>query len=108
MEYFNYNILHYFQSLQFRNAVILRLTCLKDLISDGESCSVGLIIRHKLDEQLISRGNDRRGGDFPTVLPYKLTALVHAVSHLHVVIPEMITTEAVLLAWCRHRESQET
>lgn len=63
-------------------------TCLEDLISDGETCSMCLVVRHKLDEQLVSGGDDRRGSDLPAVLFHKLTALVHTVSHLHVVIPE--------------------
>lgn len=63
-------------------------TGLKDLVSDGETRSVRLVVGHKLDEQLVSRGDNRRGGDLPAVLPHELTALVHAVSHLHIVIPE--------------------
>ena len=62
-------------------------TCLEDLVSDGETCSVRLVVGNELDEELVSRGDDRRGSDLPAVLPHELTALVHAVSHLHVVIP---------------------
>lgn len=62
-------------------------TCLEDLISDGEAGAVGLVVRHEFDEELVSRGDDRRGGDLPAVLPHQLAALVHAVSHLHVVVP---------------------
>ena len=61
-------------------------TCLEDLISDGEACSVGLVVRHELDEELVSRGDDRRRGDLPAVLPHQLTAVVHAISHLDVII----------------------
>lgn len=85
-----------FKQFSFHEAIIVQRTCLIDLISDGETCSVGLIIRHELDEQLITRGDNRRGGDFPTVLPHQLTILIHAVSHLHVVVPGVITAEAAL------------
>ena len=63
-------------------------TGLKDLVSNGETRPVRLVVGHKLDEQLVSRGDDWRGGDLPAVLPHELTALVHAVSHLHIVVPE--------------------
>lgn len=46
-----------------------------------------LVIRHKLDEELVSGGDHGGGRDLPTVLPHQLAALVHAVSHLHVIIP---------------------
>lgn len=47
-----------------------------------------LVIRHKLDEELVSGGDHGGGGDLPAVLPHQLAALVHPVSHLHVIIPE--------------------
>lgn len=64
------------------------LTGLEDLVSDGEACPVCLVIGHKLDEELVSRRDDGGRGDFPTVLPHQLAALVHAVPHLHIVVPE--------------------
>jgi len=77
------------QPLGFQTAAFMgSLTCLEDLISDGEACSVGLIVRHELDEELVSRGDDRRGGNLPAVLPHQLTTLVHTIPHLHIVVPE--------------------
>lgn len=64
------------------------LTGLEDLVPDGEACSVRLVIWHKLDEELVSRRDDGGRGDFPTVLPHQLAALVHSVPHLHIVVPE--------------------
>lgn len=73
--------------LLLRASVCRQPTCLEDLISDGETCAVCLIVGHELDEELVSWGDDRRGCNLPTVLPHKLTTLVHAVSYLHIVIP---------------------
>jgi len=91
----------YLKSFGFYKAtiVILPPTCLKDLVSNGETCSVGLVVRHKLDEELISRGDYRGRGDLPTVLPHQLTTVVHTISHLHIVVPEQTTT-AVSVTWC--------
>lgn len=63
-------------------------TCFEDLVPDGETCSVRLIVGHKLDEELVSGGDDWRGCNLPAVLPHKLTALVHAISYLDIVVPE--------------------
>lgn len=63
------------------------LTCLEDLISDGETCSMSLVVRHKFDEELVSRGDNWRGGDLPTVFSHQLTVFVHTISHLYIVIP---------------------
>lgn len=65
-------------------------TCLEDLIPDGETGSVGLVVRHELDEELVSGGDNGRRGDLAAVLPHQLATLVHAISHLHIVIPEKI------------------
>lgn len=70
-------------------------TCFEDLIPDGETCSMSLIIGHEFDEELVSRGNDWRGCDLPTVLPHKLTALVHAIPYFDIVVPERGKGETV-------------
>lgn len=49
---------------------------------------MSLVVRHKLDEELVSRGDNWRGGDLPTVLPHQLTVLIHTISYLHIVISE--------------------
>ena len=64
-----------------------QLTRLEDLIADGEAGAVGLIVGHELDEELVPRGDDRRRGDLPAVLAHQLTALVHAVPNLDIVVP---------------------
>lgn len=62
-------------------------TCFEDLVPDGETCSVRLIVGHELDEELVSRRDDGGGRNLPAVLPHELTALIHAVSYLDVVVP---------------------
>lgn len=69
-------------------------TCLEDLISYREARSMGLIVRHELYEELVSRGDDRRGSDLPTVLPHQLTRLVNTITHLHIVVPEQRNQES--------------
>lgn len=62
------------------------LTRFEDLVADGEASAMSLVVRHKLDEELVPRGDHRRGSDLPTVLPDQLAALIHSISHLHIVI----------------------
>ncbi len=62
------------------------LTRFEDLVADGEASAMRLVVRHKLDEELVPRGHHRRGSDLPTILPDQLTALIHSISHFHIVI----------------------
>ena len=79
------------------------LTCFEDLVANGEAGSMRLIVRHELDEELVAAGDHRRGGDLTAVLPHQLPALVHAVTHLHVVIPEINTTQHLPVSVCVER-----
>lgn len=63
------------------------LTGLEDLVSDGEARPVRLVVGHELDEELVPGRDHGRRGDLPAVLPHQLSALVHAVPHLHIVVP---------------------
>lgn len=62
-------------------------TCLEDLVADGESCPMRLVVGHKLDEQLVAAGNDGRRSDLPAELPDHLPVVVAAVVDIHEVVP---------------------
>lgn len=62
-------------------------TCLEDLIANGETGSVRLVVGHELDEQLAAAGDDRRRCDLPAELPQHGRKLVAAVVNLHEVVP---------------------
>lgn len=47
---------------------------------------MGLVVGHKLNEELVPGGDYRRRGDLPAILPHQLTALIHPVPHFHIVI----------------------
>ena len=79
------------------------LTPFEDLIADGESGSVCLVVWHKLDVELAARGGDGGRGDLPTVLPQQGVRLLTPIPHLHKVIPERHTPTASL---ARHRQPQ--
>lgn len=64
-----------------------------------------LIIRHKFDEELVSRGDDWRGRNLPTVLPHELTALVHAIPYLDIVVPERDERETFFRRFGFHLEN---
>lgn len=62
-------------------------TCLEDLVADGESRPVRLIVGGELDEEFPAFGNDGRRRNLPAELSYHGRRLVPTVADLHIVVP---------------------
>lgn len=82
-------------------------TCLEDLVADGESRPVRLVVGDELDEQLAAAGDDGRRSDLPAELPHHGRGLVAAVVDLHVVVPAEEggggEEETAALSFMKHR-----
>lgn len=80
------NLIGWFPVIRLWVVITFSLTRFEDLVADGEASAVSLVVRHKLDEELVPRGDQGRGSDLPTILPDQLPAVIHPIPHFHIVI----------------------
>lgn len=64
------------------------LTCLEDLITQGEACPLPGVVGGELDVEHGARGNDGGWGDVPTVLSQEVCRFTVPIPNLNEVIPE--------------------
>lgn len=63
------------------------LTCLEDLVAQGEAGALPGVVGGELDEEHGARGDDGGRSDVPTVLPQKVPSLAVPIPDLDEVIP---------------------
>lgn len=63
------------------------LTCLEDLIAQGEACPLPGVVGGELDVEDRARGDDGGRGDVSTVLSQEICGFAVPISNLNEVIP---------------------
>lgn len=63
------------------------LTCLEDLIAQGEACTLPGVVGGELDVENGARGDDGGWSDVPTVLSQEVCRFAVSISNLDEVIP---------------------
>lgn len=63
------------------------LTCLEDLIAQGEACPLPGVVRGEFDVEHGARGDDGGGSNVPTVLSQEVCGFTVPIPNLNEVIP---------------------
>lgn len=66
---------------------LIWLTWFENLVADRETGPMCLVVRNKLDVELVTRGDHWRRSDLSTVLANELPILIDAIPHFYIVIP---------------------